>query len=120
MERIKLKNVRRERRRRGIRKSVLGLPDRPRLAVFRSLRHIYAQVVDDLAGRTLAAASTMDKEDGKAGGGRREAAAAVGRRLAERARKAGVEHVVFDRGGRRYHGRIKALADAAREAGLKF
>ncbi len=98
---------------------MLGVPDRPRLAVFRSLRHIYAQVVDDLAGRTIAAASTMDK-DGTAEGGRRAAAAAVGRRLAERARKAGVERVVFDRGGRRYHGRIKALADAAREAGLKF
>jgi len=95
---------------------------RPRLSVFRSSRHIYAQVIDDSAGRTLAAASTLEK--GLRGeiktGADRSAAEQVGKLLAERARAAGIETVVFDRGGFRYHGRIKALADAAREGGLSF
>ena len=95
---------------------------RARLSVFRSSKHIYAQVIDDGEGRTLAAASTLDKSlRGDLGtGADREAAAAVGKLLAERAKAAGVERVVFDRGGYHYHGRVKALADAAREAGLSF
>ena len=95
---------------------------KPRLSVFRSGKHIYAQVIDDLAGRTVAAASTLDKDirDGLKTGANREAAAQVGKVIAERAKSAGVETVVFDRGGYLYHGRVKALGDAAREAGLNF
>ena len=95
---------------------------KPRLSVFRSGKHIYAQVIDDLAGRTVAAASTLDKNirDGLKTGANRDAAAQVGKVIAERAKSAGVETVVFDRGGYLYHGRVKALGDAAREAGLKF
>ena len=103
-----------------IRKRLSGTPERPRLAVFRSLKHIYAQVIDDENGRTLASASTRDKDLGIAYGGNVEAAKQVGKLLGERAKKAGLESVVFDRGGHRYHGRVKALADAAREAGLQF
>jgi len=120
MKRISLKTTRRGRRRKGIRKRIIGSPGRPRLAVYRSLQHIYGQVIDDLSGRTIAAASTGDKDDKISPGSNCAAAAAVGRKLAERAKKAGVEQVVFDRGGWKYHGRVKALADAAREAGLKF
>jgi len=101
----------------------VGTPQRPRLSVRCSLRHIHTQVIDDWAGRTLAAASTVEGEVAAACAGSTknvEAARVVGRILAERARAAGVEQVVFDRGGRKYHGRIKALADAAREAGLVF
>ena len=95
---------------------------KPRLSVFRFGKHIYAQVIDDLAGRTVAAASTLDKDirDGLKTGANRDAAAQVGKVIAERAKSAGVETVVFDRGGYLYHGRVKALGDAAREAGLKF
>jgi len=95
---------------------------KPRLSIFRSGRHVYAQIIDDLAGHTLVAASSVDKElRGKLKtGADKDAAAAVGRVVAERAVKAGVSQVVFDRGGYRYHGRVKALADAAREGGLKF
>ena len=95
---------------------------KPRLSVFRSSKHIYAQVIDDLAGRTVAAASTLDKDirDGLKTGANRDAAAQVGKVIAERAKSAGVETVVFDRGGYLYHGRVKALGDAAREAGLNF
>ena len=103
-----------------IRKRIIGTPRRPRLSVFRSLGHIYAQVVDDLAGRTLVAASTLEREHKVAPSGNVQAAAAVGRRLAEVAGQAGIRQVVFDRGGRRYHGRVKALAEAAREGGLVF
>ncbi len=95
---------------------------RPRLSVFRSSKHIYAQVIDDVGGRTLAAASSLDKDlraDMKTGADK-EAAAKVGALIAERAKGAGVEAVVFDRGGYQFHGRVKALADAAREAGLNF
>jgi len=114
------KYQRRDRRRKGMRKTLRGTPDRPRLAVFRSPRHIYVQVIDDLAGRTLAAASSTDSELKTSSGGNVAAATAVGRAVAERARKAGVHQVVFDRGGYIYHGRVKALADGAREGGLKF
>ena len=95
-------------------------PARPRLAVFRSLNHIYAQVIDDASGRTLATASTLEKELRGSKSTKTEEAAVVGRLVAERAKAAGVERVVFDRAGFRYHGRIKSLADAAREAGLEF
>ncbi|HEX4901550.1 MAG TPA: 50S ribosomal protein L18 [Acidimicrobiales bacterium] len=115
----KKKQVARDRRHRRVRKKVQGTPDRPRLAVFRSARHIVAQVIDDIAGVTLAAASTHEK-DFEGYGGNAEAAAKVGALAAERAKAAGITKVVFDRGGNRYHGRVKALADAARDAGLEF
>ncbi len=114
---------RRRRRQHRIRRQLNGSAERPRLSVFRSARHIYVQAIDDLSGRTLAAASTIDKaldEQIKTGTGNRDAAATVGKVIAERLRAAGVEQVVFDRGGNRYHGRVKSLADGAREAGLKF
>ena len=104
-----------------IRKKLSGNATRPRLAVFRSDKHIYAQVIDDLAGRTVAQASSLDKElKGKGRGGNVEAAKAVGSAIASRLKERGIENVVFDRGGYLYHGRIKALAEAAREAGIKF
>jgi len=103
-----------------IRKKVLGTAERPRLNVYRSLNHIYVQVIDDLQGATLVAASTVEGGKGKAGGGNVAAAKDVGRRIAERAKEKGIAKVVFDRGGYLYHGRVKALADAAREAGLQF
>lgn len=111
---------RRMRRKKGIRKRIAGSPDRPRLSVFRSIKHIYAQVIDDLAGKTLASASSRDAATSGKDGGNVDAAKVVGKALAERAQKAGISKVVFDRNGYRYHGRIKALADAAREGGLKF
>lgn len=120
MNKNQQKAVRRDRRRAQIRRDVVGQPSRPRLAVYRSLNHIYAQVIDDLAGTTLAAASSRDKALGVPKTGNTQAAAAVGMKIAEKARAAGVTAVVFDRAGFRYHGRIKALADAARKAGLKF
>jgi large subunit ribosomal protein L18 len=101
-----------------IRKKVQGSETRPRLAIFRSLKHIYAQIIDDAAGRTLAAASSREK--GLTGGGNCKGAAEVGKLIAQRCREKGIEGVVFDRGGFKYHGRVKALADAAREAGLKL
>jgi len=110
----------RHKRHERIRLRVTGTTERPRLAVFRSLSHIYAQVIDDTSGRTLAAASTAEKELRGSTSTKTEEAAVVGRLIAERARSAGVDHVVFDRAGFRYHGRIKSLADAAREAGLDF
>ena len=103
-----------------IRRKMLGEPDRPRLAVFRSIKHIYAQVIDDRAGKTLVSASTQDNALEIKYGGNVDAAKAVGKALGERAKQAGIETVVFDRGGHRFHGRVKALAEAAREAGLKF
>ena len=101
-----------------IRKKVKGSVDRPRLAVFRSLNHIYAQVIDDKTGTTLATASTTEKALGVKAGGNVEAAKTVGKAIAERAQKAGISTVVFDRGGYVYHGRVKALIDATRAAGL--
>ena len=102
------------------RKSIFGTTERPRLVVTRSSRHIVAQVVDDTVGRTLASASTMEADLRAASGDKSAKAKQVGTLLAERAKKAGVESVVFDRAGNQYHGRIAALADAAREAGLGF
>jgi len=107
------------RRHSRVRKKVRGEADRPRLAVYRSNKHIVAQVIDDRAGKTLAAASSHEA-DLRAGSGNKESAAKVGKLLAERAKAAGVSKVVFDRGGFLYHGRVAALADAAREAGLEF
>jgi large subunit ribosomal protein L18 len=108
----------RQKRHRRLRSRISGTADRPRLAVYRSLNQIYAQVIDDRSGRTLAAASSLEAKDGKAK--RAEAAKAVGERIAEKAKAAGIEDVIFDRGGYRYHGRVKALADAARSNGLRF
>jgi large subunit ribosomal protein L18 len=101
-----------------IRKKVVGTAERPRLSIFRSLKHIYAQVIDDAGGRTIAAASSREK--GQESGNNKKGAAEVGKLIASRCREKGIESVVFDRGGFKYHGRVKSLADAAREAGLKF
>ncbi len=104
-----------------IRKKMQGTAERPRLNVYRSLNHIYVQVIDDLHGKTLVSASTAEgKKEDRRTGGNVAAAKAIGKAIAERAKAKGVSHVVFDRGGYIYHGRVKALADAAREAGLKF
>jgi large subunit ribosomal protein L18 len=107
---------------RRVRRSVAGTPERPRLSVYRSIGHIYAQVIDDQNRRTLASASSIDKETRAQikGGGNVAAAKVVGKIVAERAKAAGISKVVFDRGGYRYHGRVQALAGAAREAGLNF
>ena len=110
----------RQKRHERIRLHLSGSPDRPRLAVFRSLNHIYAQVIDDASGKTLASASSLEKELRTAGQRKTDEAKTVGRLIAQRAKSAGVERVVFDRAGFRYHGRIKSLAEAAREAGLDF
>lgn len=116
MERNKLKTLRRSRRKTGIRKGISGTAEKPRLSVFRSLKHISVQVVDDLNGKTLASASSV----GGSATGNIEQAKAIGQQIAEKVKSAGVDRVAFDRNGFRYHGRVKALADAAREAGLKF
>ena len=108
------------RRHERVRKTVTGTPARPRLAVYRSLTHIYAQVIDDEQGRTLAASSSIEKTQREGSGNKTERAKNVGAAVAKKALDAGVTKVVFDRGGNRYHGRVKALADAAREAGLQF
>lgn len=116
------KNKARLKRHLRVRKKIEGTTARPRLNVFRSSKHIYAQLIDDVKGVTIAAASTMDKElrDQVTNGGSVESARKVGELVAKRAKEAGVEVVVFDRGGYLYHGRVQALADAAREAGLQF
>jgi large subunit ribosomal protein L18 len=116
------RRVARLRRHRRVRKHIVGTPDRPRLNVFRSLRHIYAQVIDDSRECTLVSASTMDQEvrTQLQGLSKTEQAQVVGKVLAERALSQGIGQVVFDRGGYKYHGRVKALADAAREGGLDF
>ena len=118
----KAKALRLQRRKFSVRNGLFGTTERPRLSVFRSDKHIYAQVIDDMAGRTLAAvASTAaDVRGDLANGGNVAAAKKVGLAIAERAKAAGVTKVQFDRGGRKYHGRVKALADAAREGGLQF
>ena len=114
------KGVIRKRVHKRIRRKVAGSTERPRLAVFRSVKHIYAQVIDDTVGHTLAAASSNEKKDSIKSGGNVAGAKAVGKLLAERAKDKGVKLVVFDRGGYLYHGRVKALAEAAREGGLEF
>jgi large subunit ribosomal protein L18 len=119
MKKLTDKNARRVRIHTRIRGRVKGMPERPRLAVFRSLKHIYAQVIDDKGGRTIAAASSNEKS-AAASGGNVAGAKAIGKLVAERAIALGIKQVVFDRGGYLYHGRIKALAEAAREAGLEF
>jgi large subunit ribosomal protein L18 len=121
MARRDSKNVIRLRIHTRIRRKVKGTPERPRLAVFRSVKHIYAQVIDDVAGHTVVAASSSEKATatGK-GGGNMSGAKAIGKLVAERAKDKGIKTVVFDRGGYHYHGRVKALAEAAREAGLEF
>ena len=116
MEKNQLKRKRRWRRKRGIRKRVFGTSERPRLTVYRSNQHVYAQVIDDVQGHTLASASSHSLEKGSDV----DAATQVGQQLAEKARGAGVEAVAFDRNGYRYHGRVKALADAVRGAGVRL
>ncbi len=115
-------NDSRKRRQRRIRMKISGTPERPRLNVFRSLHHIYAQVIDDVAGHTLVSASTIDTDivEQVSGKKKQEQAAIVGKIVAQRALDAGIQEVVFDRGGYIYHGRVKALADGAREGGLKL
>ena len=116
------RKVLRQKRRFRVRKRVVGTPERPRLNVFRSLKHIYAQIVDDTRGVTLVSASTLSPElrGSLSGGGNREAASAVGKLIAEKALQKGIKKVVFDRAGYLYHGRVKTLAEAARENGLEF
>jgi len=116
MMRADVKRAMRIRRHGRVRKKVAGTAERPRLAVYRSNRHIYAQLIDDRAARTLAAASDLDQADGA----KSSRAERVGKALAERAKAAGIDRAVFDRGGRLYHGRVKALADGAREGGLQI
>ena len=120
MKKTDPKQLGRQRRHRRVRKKVSGSAERPRLSVFRSNRHIYAQIIDDRTGKTLICASSMDSELDLTGKSKSDAAAEVGRVLARRAREGGVERVIFDRGGNLYHGRVKALADGAREGGLVF
>jgi large subunit ribosomal protein L18 len=120
MERLKLKAVQRLRRKKRVRKRVFGTPERPRLSVFRSLDHIYAQLIDDTAGKTLVEVSSLSKDlhDAMKTGGNKDAAAKVGAALAERAKARGIGAVAFDRNGYKYHGRVKALADAVRKGGI--
>lgn len=114
------KNAARKVRQTRVRKKISGTPERPRLNVYRSNKNIYAQVIDDVNGKTLASASSLEAELSISNGSNKDAAKIVGKAVAERALKAGVENVVFDRSGYIYHGRVKELSEAAREAGLKF
>jgi large subunit ribosomal protein L18 len=114
------KRAARERRHRRVRRKIRGAAERPRLAVYRSNRHIYAQLVDDDAGRTLASASSVEPDAQGAAGDKKAAAKVVGQLIAQRAKEAGVERAVFDRGGRLYHGRVRSLAEGAREGGLRL
>lgn len=120
MSQAKLIRVRRERRKFRVRKGVQGTAERPRLSVFRSSKHIYVQLIDDIAHKTLAAFGTAGKDSGAKYGGNIQAAKFAGKKIAELAKAKGISKVAFDRGYYRYHGRIKALADAAREGGLQF
>ena len=122
MSTLTVKIARRGRRKERIRGKIYGTPERPRLTVFRSLKNIYAQLIDDVSGKTIVASSSRAKDlrDGVGYGGNKGAAARIGKALAEKALAKGISQVAFDRNGYRFHGRIKALADAAREAGLKF
>lgn len=114
------KSEKRNRIRRRIRKVSFGTPERPRLSVFRSNKEIYAQIIDDVSGKTLVSASSRDKDLSEVKGTKSEIATAVGKAIAEKAKKSGIEAVAFDRGGYQYHGRVKSLADGAREGGLNF
>ena len=120
MTQVASRGAARQKRHERIRLRLSGSPERPRLAVFRSNKHISAQVIDDTSGKTLAAASSLEKDLRASGQKKTDEAKVVGRLLAERARSAGIDQVVFDRAGFRYHGRVKSLAEAAREAGLEF
>jgi large subunit ribosomal protein L18 len=120
MTQVASRGAARQKRHERIRLRLSGSTERPRLAVFRSNNHISAQVIDDSTGKTLAAASSLEKDIRGAGQKKTDEAKVVGRLVAERARSAGIDQVVFDRAGFRYHGRVKSLADAAREAGLDF
>ena len=120
MTQVATRGAARRKRHDRIRLTMAGTAGRPRLAVFRSLNHIYAQVIDDASGKTLAAASTVEKELRGSKATKSEEAASIGKLIAERAKAANVSEVIFDRGGYLYHGRVKALADAAREGGLQF
>jgi len=123
MNRLELKKVRRERRKLRVRKKIIGTAERPRLSVYRSLKHIYAQIINDELGHTLVSCSTLDKEVRSKiteGMSKVEQAKIVGKVLGERALKAGIQAIAFDRNGFLYHGRVRALAEGAREAGLKF
>jgi large subunit ribosomal protein L18 len=120
MDHQKAKQRQRRRRRRHVRGNIVGTSERPRLSVFRSSKHIYAQLIDDLTGVTLAAASSKAEDAGLTYGGNAKAAAVVGKQLAEAAKGKGISKVAFDRGHYRYHGRVKALAEGAREGGLQF
>ncbi len=122
MKKTKTPRAARRRRHIRVRKTVAGTPERPRLAIFRSLNHIYAQIIDDTAGHTLAAASDLEKDVRSALEGKKKAEVAtlVGQSVAKKAKEAGIQAVVFDRGGFRYHGRVKALAEAVRKGGVSF
>jgi large subunit ribosomal protein L18 len=120
MDRAKQRKISRDRIRVRIRTKLTGTSERPRLAVKKSLKHIYVQIIDDASGKTIASASSRDKDSGVKGGSNQAAAKAVGALIAKKAKDKGVKRVVFDRGGYQYHGNIKALADAARENGLEF
>lgn len=121
MNKNKSKALRRIKRHKRVRGSISGTPSSPRLAVYKSLKHMHAQIIDDLAGKTLVSASSLESAASISGTtGNSSAAAAVGKLIADRAKSAGISKVCFDRGGFRYHGRVKALADAARKEGLKF
>lgn len=121
MNKNKAKAERRIKRHKRVRNRITGTPDRPRLSVYKSLKHLHVQIIDDLAGKTLVSASTLESAAGVDGStGNSKAAAAVGKLVADRAKKAGIKAVAFDRGGFKYHGRVKALGDAARAEGLKF
>ena len=120
MNRITSRIKRYTRRRRSVRKNIFGSPVRPRLTVTRTCKNIYAQLIVDTSGKTICSASTIEKEGKIAGGSNCNAAKEIGTRIASKAKKSGIDAVVFDRNGYRFHGRVKALADAAREGGLKF
>jgi large subunit ribosomal protein L18 len=120
MDRIKKKKQRRLRIKRGIRKNLKGTSERPRLTVFRSNSEIYAQIIDDISGNTLVSVSSIKPDFDKKGKSRTEISALIGKSLSEKAKEAGIETVIFDRNGFLYHGRVKALADGAREGGLIF
>ena len=120
MNRVTARIKRYTRRKRSIRKNIFGAPSKPRLTITRTVKNMYAQLINDTSGRTLCSASTIEKEGKVAAGSNCDAAKSIGTRLAEKAKSVGIESIVFDRNGYRFHGRVKALAQGAREGGLKF